>query len=83
MSTKPTNPKDRVGVTKLPIDLVPDSAVAFGALGFTEGDCKYGGFNWALAGVRWSIYDAALERHRMKFKAACWWTIGRPQILPW
>lgn len=65
---KDTNPKDAIGSTKLPLDLVPDSLSVFAALAFTEGATKYGAYNWRVAGVRASIYKAALERHLKK-----WW----------
>lgn len=67
-ATKPTNPKDAVGSGKLPLNLVPDSARAYMALAFLEGALKYGTANWRIAGVRASIYRAALDRHIMK-----WW----------
>lgn len=65
---KDTNPKDAIGSTKLPLDLVPDSLSVYAALAFTEGATKYGAYNWRVAGVRASIYKAALERHLKK-----WW----------
>lgn len=69
---KLTNPKDHIGSGKLHLDLVPDSMVAVAALGFLEGALKYGKYNWRVAGVRLSIYMAALERHRMKFMSGEW-----------
>jgi hypothetical protein len=68
MDSKPTNPKDAIGSTKLPLNLVPDSLTAYAALSFAEGASKYGSYNWRVAGVRASIYKAALERHLKK-----WW----------
>lgn len=65
---KPTNPKDSVGSGKLPLELVPDVLVAEAAFAFLEGALKYGRYNWRVAGVRASIYRAALHRHLM-----CWW----------
>lgn len=66
MNSKPSNPKDIVGSTKLPLELVPD--VPEEALPFLEGALKYGRFNWRIAGVRSSIYYAAMRRHQKK-----WW----------
>lgn len=66
--SKPTNPKDAIGTSKLNIGLVPDTAIAAAALAFTEGALKYGRFNWRIAGVRASIYNDALRRH-----LAAWW----------
>jgi hypothetical protein len=65
--TKNTNPKDAIGSTKLPLDLVPDTAVGEMALAFLEGALKYGKFNWRVEGVRASIYIAAARRHLAKF----------------
>jgi len=66
--TKESNPKDAIGSTKLPLDLVPDTLTVMAALAFTEGATKYGAYNWRVAGVRASIYRAALDRHLKK-----WW----------
>lgn len=66
--TKPSNPKDAIGSSKLPLDLVPDTVIAEVALAYLEGALKYGRFNWRIAGVRASIYRAALLRHLAK-----WW----------
>ncbi len=66
--TKDTNPKDLVAVTKLDLGLVPDSLVVAAAVAFAEGALKYGRYNWRIAGVRSSVYNAALRRHLSK-----WW----------
>ncbi len=68
MSDKPTNPKDALAVSKLPMHLVPDTVKVFAALAFAEGAAKYGSYNWRVAGVRASVYRSALERHLAK-----WW----------
>lgn len=70
--SKDTNPKDAVGMTKLPLDLVPDTLMIYASLSFAEGALKYGKFNWRVAGVRASIYIAALERHLAKYKNGEW-----------
>lgn len=69
---KATNPKDRVGSTKLPLDLVPDTIEVYAALAFTEGALKYGAHNWRIAGVRFSIYYAAMKRHMKKLWNGEW-----------
>jgi len=66
--TKLTNPKDAIGSTKLPSHLCPDTIKMYAALAFCEGALKYGTHNWRAAGVRASIYRAALDRHIAK-----WW----------
>jgi hypothetical protein len=71
MTSKPehkeTNPKDAIGATKLPLGLIPDSALAETSLAFLEGMLHYGRFNWRAAGVRASIYRDAAERHLAKW----------------
>lgn len=69
---KATNPKDAAATTRLDLSLVPDSAVAYCALAFVEGDQKYGGFNWRVAGVQTSVYVAALRRHVAKYFNGEW-----------
>jgi hypothetical protein len=66
--SKPTNPKDAIGATKLPLHLVPATLKVYACLAFVEGAAKYGAYNWRVAGVRASIYKSALERHLEK-----WW----------
>jgi hypothetical protein len=66
-STKDTNPKDSIGATKVPFDLVPESAIAEMATAFLEGALKYGRFNWRAKGVRASIYYSAMRRHISKW----------------
>lgn len=68
VDTKPSNPKDVIGSTKLDMGLVPDTAIAYAAIALTEGALKYGRYNWRVAGVRASIYRAACDRHLKK-----WW----------
>ena len=64
---KPSNPKDSVGATKLPLDLVPATAIAVASLAHLDGALKYGAWNWRDAGVRSSIYVAAAIRHIQKW----------------
>lgn len=64
---KPSNPKDAVGATKLPLDLVPATAIAMASLAHLDGALKYGKWNWRDAGVRSSIYVAAAIRHIQKW----------------
>ena len=66
--TKPSNPKDAIGVTKVPMHLSPGSAKAYMAMGFLEGALKYGKYNWRVTGVRASVYLDAMERHMEKYK---------------
>jgi hypothetical protein len=63
IDTKSTNPKDRAATTRLDLSLFPATARAYGALGMTEGDYKYGGYNYRVAGVQASVYYSAVNRH--------------------
>ncbi len=65
---KPTNPKDALAVTRLPLQLVPSTMEAYAALAFAEGAAKYGQFNWRVAGVRASVYIGAIRRHLAKWQ---------------
>lgn len=61
--TKPSNPKDNVGSTKLPFHLWPETATALGCLGLLDGELKYGRSNFRAVGVRASVYVDACRRH--------------------
>lgn len=63
VETKPTNPKDAIGSSKMPLHLWPETATILGALGLLDGALKYGRSNWRVAGVRASIYYDAARRH--------------------
>lgn len=69
---KPTNPKDRAANHRLDLSLFPMTAIAYGALAMTEGDAKYGGYNYRVGGVLVSVYIAALGRHIDKYYNGEW-----------
>jgi hypothetical protein len=60
---KDTNPKDAIGIKKVPYHLVPANVLGELALAFLEGARKYRAYNWRVAGVRASVYLDALDRH--------------------
>jgi hypothetical protein len=60
---KPTNPKDIVATTKLPLHLVPMITQAYLAIGHFNGLGKYGRDNWRACGVLASVYVSAALRH--------------------
>jgi hypothetical protein len=68
VTLKDTNPKDAISSGKLPLHLVPDTIEVEVALAYLEGALKYGAHNYKIAGVRASVYNAALSRHRIR-----WW----------
>lgn len=67
VDSKDTNPKDAIGVRKLPIGLVPSTGINLAAVAFLEGAMKYGRYNWRVAGVKSSIYYDAAMRHLEKY----------------
>lgn len=67
--TKPSNPKDRIGVLKMAFSVIPIPVIWEIALGMLEGALKYGRHNYRVAGVRASVYyDATVARH-----LSAWW----------
>lgn len=66
--SKPTNPKDMVGVRKAPMSTVPMPVVAEIGVAMLEGATKYGRHNYRETGVRASVYFDALMRHTI-----AWW----------
>lgn len=65
--TKPSNPKDALGTTRVPLAIISDVADAEESLAFVEGMCKYGKHNYRVVGVRASIYLDAARRHLAKY----------------
>lgn len=63
MTTKPMNPKDAIGSSKLPLHLWPETATVLGSLALLDGALKYGRSNFRAIGVRSSIYYDAARRH--------------------
>ena len=63
MDDTTANPKHAAGSAKLPLHLVPSSAIAVESLAFLEGYLKYGYVNWRATKVYASVYVAALRRH--------------------
>jgi hypothetical protein len=68
MDNPDNNPKTAIGVTKVPLHLVPPSATHYLALAFKDGAAKYGPYNWRDKTVSSSVYIAAAKRHM-----DAWW----------
>lgn len=66
--SKPTNPKDIVGVRKVPMSTVPANVLAEVGVAMLEGASKYGRHNYRAVGVRGSVYYDGTMRHLMD-----WW----------
>lgn len=57
------NPKDLLGVKKVPLHLIPAASKIYQALAMEDGAIKYGPFNWRENKVVASIYVSACMRH--------------------
>jgi len=67
--TKDTNPKDTIGIKKVPFSTLPMRVLWRIGLAMLEGAAKYGRHNYRGAGVRASVYfDATVARHIVP-----WW----------
>jgi len=64
IETKDTNPKDALGISKVPISAVPTGPLLELGLAMAEGARKYGRHNYRAVGVRASVYNDAIFRHR-------------------
>lgn len=65
---KDSNPKDAVGIKKVPFSTVPAKIIAEIGLALLEGARKYGRHNYRAIGVRASVYYDASLRH-----LSAWW----------
>lgn len=61
--TKPSNPKDALGIKKVGMSVMPVRVLYEVALGMLEGALKYGRHNYRVIGVRGSVYYDATKRH--------------------
>lgn len=66
--SKPTNPKDAIGIRKAPLSTLPMGVVAEMGAAMLEGAAKYGRHNYRGVGVRASVYFDATMRHLIS-----WW----------
>lgn len=66
---KPSNPKDALGIRKVPFSTISMPVLAELGVAMLEGALKYGRHNYRAIGVRGSVYfDANVARHQ-----ALWW----------
>lgn len=66
--SKDTNPKDAVGIKKVPLmSVVPQAVVGELALALLEGSREYGRHNYRISGVRASVYVDAATGHISSF----------------
>lgn len=62
-SNDTTNPKDKLGIKKVQLNLVPPASKIYQAQAMEDGAVKYGPYNWRDKKVIASIYIGALQRH--------------------
>lgn len=62
------NPKTAFGAKKIPLEVVPPSAVHALAEAFADGAKKYGPYNWRDHAISSSVYYGAALRH-----LTAWW----------
>jgi hypothetical protein len=62
-----TNPKDAIGRTKPPLELIPGTAMVQEAVVMGLGAEKYGPFNWRDHAVSSRVYVGAALRHLMSW----------------
>ena len=65
---KDTNPKDSLGIKKVPMHCVPSGPLLEIGLAMMEGGRKYGTHNYREVGTRASVYYDAAMRHLI-----AWW----------
>lgn len=63
MDEKNTNPKDAMGIAKVPQSCIPAPVIGELGLAMMEGALKYGRHNYRSVGVRASVYFDAAKRH--------------------
>lgn len=68
MNSKPSNPKDALGIRKAPMSTVSAAVLAEVGVAMLEGAAKYGRHNYRAVGVQSSVYYDATMRHLM-----AWW----------
>ena len=68
VDAKPSNPKDALGVAKVPFSTIPAPVLALLGLAMAEGSLKYGRYNYRVIGVRAGVYYDACLRH-----LTAWW----------
>ncbi len=68
-AAKPSNPKDALGILKIPYSTISQPVLAEVGVAMLEGALKYGRHNYRAIGVRASVYfDAVMARHM-----PAWW----------
>lgn len=72
MTPDNTNPKDLLGIKKVPLGLLPAAGKIYGAMAMKDGAVKYGPYNWRDKKVKLTIYLDAIERHLLAIRDGEW-----------
>ena len=67
VTEKLSNPKDSVGIKKVPLSTIPTQVIAEVGLAMLEGARKYGRSNYRVVGIKSSVYYDAAMRHLMAY----------------
>lgn len=62
------NPKDKIGIKKVPLHLLPPAGKIHGAMAMKNGAVKYGPYNWREEKVNAAVYISAMMRHLEAFQ---------------
>lgn len=57
------NPKDKIGITKQPMTVLPTAGIRLGANAAQHGADKYGPYNWREFPIAYLVYLDAMLRH--------------------
>ncbi len=63
MPNETINPKDLIGIKKVPLSLIPPASKIYQAMAMRDGAIKYGPYNWRQKKVKFMIYIDAVQRH--------------------
>ncbi len=67
MTDDSSNPKDKIGSKKVPLSLIPSSALVHLAMVMKNGADKYGAYNWREKKIQAMIYLDAALRHILAY----------------
>lgn len=68
MKDNKINPKDKIGLRKTQLGLMPGAGKIYGAAAMENGSAKYGAYNWREKHVKMTIYLDAIERHLLALR---------------
>lgn len=57
------NPKDAAALKRVPLHLLPQAGIIYGAMACRDGALKYGPYNWRERAISLTQYIGAMQRH--------------------